>query len=174
VDILAHALYGATLCSRSGFAGGRRPAALPRTWWGDWSVWAAAGFGALPDITSIGLYFIQILLRGDSPSFHSLPQYVYIIYHCTHSLVIFGLPLIIIWAVARPLVIPALAWPLHIIMDSVSHGNGKWQTLMFYPVTDWHYHGLNWWQHPGVISVYWMTLPVLWIGIYLWRRTSSV
>lgn len=171
MDILAHALYGATFCSRTGFAGDRQPAALPREWWRDGSVWAAAGFGVLPDMTSIGLYFIQLLFRGDSPSFHNLPPYVYILYHSTHSLVIFGLIMVFLWAVARPLVIPALAWPIHIIMDSVSHGDGRWQTLMFYPVSDWHYQGLNWWQHPGLISFYWLTLPVLWLGLYLWRRS---
>ena len=63
MDILAHALYGATLCSRTGLGGGLAcrgaPARRP-----DWTVWAAAGFGVLPDLASIGLVFALMLARG--------------------------------------------------------------------------------------------------------------
>ena len=175
MDILAHALYGATFFSRTGLAGGRRGATVARgTFSHDWTVWTAAGFGAMPDLSSIGVFFTQMLISGNSPSFHSLPPYVFVLYHGTHSLVVAGLLLLALRAVARPLVIPALAWPLHILMDSFSHGDGRWQTLVFYPVSDWHLHGVNWWQHPGLILTYWGLLPVLWIGIHLWRRKRSV
>lgn len=174
MDILAHALYGATLFSRTGLAGGRRGATAPRgPYISDWTVWAAAGFGVLPDMTSIGAYFIGMLIRGDSMSFHDLPPSVYTLYHSTHSLMIAGLFLLMLWLIARPLAIPALAWPLHIMMDSFSHGEGRWQTLMFYPFSDWHIHGVNWWQHPAMIMLYWGLLPVLWVGIYAWRNRSS-
>ncbi len=174
MDILAHALYGATLCSRSGLAGLRRgAAAVPRSFSSDWTVWAAAGFGLLPDMASIGVSFIRIMLRGTPPSFHDIPPHVFVLYHCTHSLAIAGLLVLLLYAVARPLAIPALAWPLHIAMDSVSHGTGRWQTLLFYPFSDWHFDGLNWWETPGMMLVYWIVLPALWLGIHLWRRRGS-
>jgi hypothetical protein len=174
VDILAHALYGATFCSRTGLAGGRRGAAAPpKSFSRDWTVWAAAGFAAMPDMTSIGVSFTQMIIRGHAPSFHGIPPYVFVLYHCTHSLVIAGLALLLLRAIARPLVVPALAWPLHIVMDSFSHGEGRWQTLMLYPLSDWHFRGINWWQHPGVMLLYWGMLPVLWIGIHLWRCRAS-
>ena len=173
MDILAHAVYGATLCSRTGLAGGRRGTkATGGVLWSDWTIWAAAGFGALPDVSSIGLFFARMLINGDAPSFHSLPPYVFTLYHGTHSLLVAGLFLIAFSAIARPLAITALAWPLHIVMDSFSHGDGHWQTLMFYPFSDWHIHGMNWWQHPNMMLVYWGVLPVLWIGMYLWRRSE--
>lgn len=168
MDILAHALYGATFFSRTGLAGGRRVPRGPYT--SDWTVWVAAGFGALPDLSSIGVTFVQMLIHGDSISFHNLPPYLYVLYHCTHSFVISGLFLSLLWVAARPLVVPALAWPLHIVMDSFSHGDGRWQTMMLYPVSECHYHGINWWQHPGFIALYWGLLPILWTGISLWRR----
>lgn len=173
MDILAHALYGATVFSRTGLAGGRRGTAGSRGVFAyDWTVWAAAGFGVLPDLSSIGVSFVRMLINGSSPSFHDLPQYVFVLYHGTHSVVIAGLLLLVLRAMARPLVIPALAWPLHLVMDSVSHGEGRWQTLVFYPVSDWHIHGVNWWQHPAMMMAYWGLLPGLWIGIHLWRRRT--
>ena len=173
MDILAHAVYGATLCSRTGLAGGRQGAPAARSSYvRDWTVWAAAAFGAMPDLTSIGVSFAQMLVRGESPSFHSLPPYVFVLYHCTHSLVIAGLFLLLLRTIARPLVVPALAWPIHILMDSFSHGDGRWQTLMLYPFSDWHFRGINWWQHPGVMLLYWSVLPLLWIAIHLWRRQA--
>ena len=111
-----------------------------------------------------------MLIRGESPSFHGLPPYVFTLYHCTHSLVIAVAFLLLLRVLARPIAVPALAWPLHIVMDSFSHGDGRWQTLVSYPLSDWHFHGINWWQHPGVMLLYWGILPALWIGIHLWRR----
>lgn len=170
MDILAHALYGVTLCSRTGLAGGRQGAVIRGSYISDWTVWAAVGFGVLPDMSSIGAYFAQMLIRGDSLSFHSLPSSVYVLYHCTHSLMIASVFLLVLGLLKRSLVVPALAWPLHIVMDSFSHGDGRWQTLMLYPVSNWHLHGINWWQHPGLMMLYWGILPILWIGIYVWRH----
>ncbi|MEI6148889.1 MAG: hypothetical protein WCS01_07305 [bacterium] len=171
MDILAHALYGATCCSRTGLAGGRRGAGLiRRSFSRDWTVWVAAGFGILPDLSSIGIYFAQMMIRGAPPSFHGIPPYVYTLYHSTHSLISAVLLVLVLYTIARPLARPALAWPLHIVMDSLSHGNGRWQTLMLYPLSDWHFHGVNWWQHPVVMLLYWGVLPVLWTGLHIWRR----
>lgn len=174
MDILAHALYGATLFSRAGLAGGRRGAprsAGPFGW--DWTVWAAVGFGVLPDMASIGVVFIKGMLQGMPPSFPAIPPQVFVLYHSTHSLLMAGVLVLLLRLVARPLAIPALAWPLHLLMDSVSHGDGRWQTLLFYPLSDWHFDGLNWWQHPQLILLYWGVLPILWLGLFLWRRFGA-
>jgi hypothetical protein len=103
VDILAHALYGATLCSRTGLAGGRRGTAVAGASFSrDWTVWTAAGFGILPDMTSIGISFIQTLILGEWPSFHAIPPYVFVLYHCSHSLVVAGLFLLLLRAMVAP------------------------------------------------------------------------
>lgn len=94
-------------------------------------------------------------------------------YHSSHSLLVAAGVLLLLARMARPLVIPALAWPLHILMDSVSHGVGPWQATMLYPVSDWHVVGVNWWQHPGMMLGYWGLLPVLWLALYLWRRSAA-
>jgi len=175
MDILAHALYGATFFSRTGLAGGRQRQRVPcDSCVSDWTLWAAAGFGLLPDLCSIGASFLYMLIRGDVPSFHSLPPFVYILYHSTHSLVVAGIFLFVIYKFMRPLAVPALSWPLHIIMDSFSHSDGRWQTMVLYPFSEWHFQGINWWQRPDFILLYWGILPVLWISIACWRRCRPV
>jgi hypothetical protein len=171
LDTLAHAVYGATLFSRAGLAGGRRGASTAcGSYVADWTVWVAAGFGALPDLSSIGPSFVQMVLRGDAPSFHAIPPHVMLLYRLTHSLVVAGLIVLLLRRVALPLAVPALAWPVHVVMDSFSHGDGHWQTLLFYPLSEWHFHGLNWWEHRGMMLAYWGALPTLWLFLYLWRR----
>jgi len=173
LDILGHALYGATLCSRTGLAGGRRgaPAARARS---DWTLWTAVGFGVFPDLASIGFAFAQMLVRGQRISFHSLPPSVFVRYDFTHSLIVAGLFVLLLRVLARPVVLPALAWPAHILIDSVLHGEGRWKTPLLFPLSDWHPPGINWWQHGNVVMIYWGILPVLWLAIHLWRRRARV
>jgi len=54
-------LYGATVCSRSGLAGGSRGTG-GRPWIADWTAWAAAVFGVLPDAFSLGLPLLSFFL----------------------------------------------------------------------------------------------------------------
>jgi hypothetical protein len=171
MDILGHVAYGATLCSRTGLGGGRGGFPAGRVW-RDGTVWAAAAFAAFPDLLSIGVAFAEMAVRGESISFHSLPSYVFTLYRYTHSLITAGLGVLLLRWVARPVVLPALAWPLHILMDSVLHDDGRWQTPMLFPFSDWHVPGINWWQHPEVVLLYWAALPLVWIAIRLWRRQA--
>lgn len=169
MDFLAHGLYGATLCSRTGLAGGRRGAGC--RWTRDWTVWAGLGFGVLPDLVSPGVPFLCMLLAGEPPSFSTVPPAVFQLYHFSHSLLTAAAALLLLRLLARPLVVPALAWPLHIVADAISHGPGHWQTLLFHPLWDWRFDGIDWWRHPGVMLSYWMLLPLLWAAV-AWQRRS--
>jgi hypothetical protein len=70
----------------------------------------------------------------------------------------------------KPLFAPALAWPLHVVMDVFTHGAGRFQTPLFFPLTTWGFEGLPWWRHPGLVTSYWLLLPAVWIGLWLVRR----
>jgi hypothetical protein len=173
MDILAHMVYGATLFSRSGVAGGRRGTekpALPVL--GDWTVWVAALFGLLPDMMSIGPFFVQRIVDRDVTAFQHISPVVMGLYHLTHSLMVAALILALLYFLRRSLFVPALAWPLHILMDSFSHGEGRWETLMFFPFSEWHLSGINWWQSPRLMALYWGLLPVMWVGLMIFRRLT--
>ncbi|MBI2440688.1 MAG: hypothetical protein HYV35_04875 [Lentisphaerae bacterium] len=172
MDTLAHAVYGAALFSRTGLAGGRRGAVDKqlRAVACDWTLWAAAGFGLLPDVFSLGIYFTQLAFTGEPLNFSAIPAYVLVLYKLTHSLIVASLGLGLLRLCGKPLVVPALAWPFHIFMDIFTHPHGPFQTPFLYPLSDFAFNGLRWWLHPWFIRAYWALVALLWLGIVIWRR----
>lgn len=173
MDVFSHALYGATVCSRTGFAGGRRgtPGRAGRHWMTDWTVWVAALFGVLPDVLSLGLPFLPYWFAGRPHEFfRDVGPDIITRYRYMHSLLVALAAAGVLRLVWRPLGVPALAWALHVAMDSVTHGAGKFQTTVFYPLSTWSPNGIRWWEHPWFILAYWLLLPVLWLGLWAWRR----
>jgi hypothetical protein len=173
MDLIAHAVYGATACSRTGLAGGLRgPAgAAGRRWFADWTVWCAGLFGILPDVLSMGLPLLAYVRAGMHGNFFrnlgpaDLESYRYL-----HSLLAALAAAGLLRVVCRPLFAPALAWPLHVVMDAFTHGAGKFQTTLFYPLTAWGFEGIPWWRHPHLVTAYWLILPAVWIGLWFARR----
>ena len=171
MDTLAHAIYGATLFSRTGLAGGLRGPvnAQGRRIALDWTFWTAFSFGLLPDIASIGIYFTQSALNWSGISFHALPDYVFALYQPTHSLVVAFIGLGFIRLFLKPLLLPALAWPFHICLDIFTHPLGRFQTPFLYPLSDLAFNGISWWMHPWFILAYWGLIALVWLGIVMMR-----
>ena len=102
MDTLAHAVIGGLFFSRSGVRAVKHPTGKP--FWRDWTFWAAAGFGSMPDLASFGAHFCGMLFSGElremlrrflagdvmaaAPPVETLPHYVILNYQLTHSLVI--------------------------------------------------------------------------------------
>lgn len=172
MDTLAHALYGATFFSRIGLVSGfiKRAGSGDKLPTMDWTILAAAGFAIIPDMASIGIYFLNLILNSQSPTFHHLPGYVFDLYNATHSLLVAALACLILRKIWKPLFIPSLAWILHIVLDIATHGHGRFQTPFLYPLSNYAFGGLNWWQHAWVVAAYWGVLPLLWVLIYFHRR----
>ncbi len=170
MDLLAHAAYGATACSRTGVAGGRKGG--PRSWVADWTVWLAALFGIMPDLLSMGPAFVGYLREGMPGNFfHHMGYNDVIVYRYVHSLVVALTVALVLRLAWKPLFVPSLAWPVHLVMDALTHGSGKFETTLLYPLSAWHVEGIRWWQHPELVLGYWLVLPVLWLGLHLWRRS---
>lgn len=172
MDLLAHAMYGATVCSRTGIAGGSKGAG--RRWTSDWTVWCAAMFGILPDILSMGTPFILFLATGVQGNFfHEMDGNNIVIYRYAHSLLVAFAAIGILRFIYRPIFIPSLAWPLHVVIDALTHGSGKFQTTIIYPLSDWGFEGIRWWRHPEVVLGYWLLLPLIWLVLRIWRRQQK-
>lgn len=169
MDILAHALYGATACSRKGLAGGLAPEKRPLL--SDPTVGAALLFGILPDVVSMGIPLVIFIANGSNGNFfHHLDGPAITVYRYMHSLVI----ALAFWGLVRLRAprwsVPALAWPVHVVMDALTHGSGKFQTTVFYPLSTWAPEGIRWWQHPKLILAYWLALPAIWLALAALRR----
>jgi hypothetical protein len=175
MDILAHALYGATVCSRTGLAGGAAgaPGSAGHQWTRDWTVWVAALFGILPDIVALGpplLAFVQAGMPGNF--FRDVGGGDLVCYRYMHSLIVAFAVAGLLRLTWKPLFIPALAWPLHVAMDALTHGAGKFHTTIVYPFSTWGFDSIRWWQHPEIVLAYWLLLPVIWFSLRRWRRRA--
>jgi hypothetical protein len=170
MDLAAHALYAATVCSRTGLAGGRTGAPC-RRWYRDGTVWWAVAFGLLPDVLSMWVPFAVHVISGQPGNFfHHFGGDWLTVYRTVHSLVIALAVSAALLAWRRSLFIPSLAWAVHVLLDAVSHGQGKYQTLLFYPLTSWGIDGIAWWRTPWFFVAYWAVLPVTWLTLVLVRR----
>ena len=176
MDTITHTMIGAALCSRTGLAGGRRG---PRRRDGsprlvDWTFWAALFFGAFPDVASLGIHLIPRLLMDGYGMWRDIPPYIFTLYRMTHSLVIIAVCLLAVGWLFRPLLVPMLAWPLHVISDAFTHGPGRFQTPILYPVSDFKLVGVNWWQHPEISYTAWAATVLFWAVILFVRLRSEM
>ncbi len=176
MDILLHGVVGAALCSRTGLPGGRRGPvdAAGRRRLVDWTLPAALAFGLLPDLLSFGIHFSANLIAGNGMDWHRIPPYIFMLYNLTHSLagMAAGYALLAWWRPALRL--PALAWPVHVLVDAPTHGTGRFMTPIFWPFSENGVSGWNWWEHPGIFAAGWLVAAGLWLAVVVlrlsWRK----
>ena len=81
------------------------------------------------------------LFTGNGVHWRGIPDYIFVLYRFTHSLagIAVGYTLIVAWR--RKLWLPALAWPVHVLMDVPTHGTGIFLTLILWPFSNWSFAG---------------------------------
>jgi len=141
MDILAHGLWG-------GFAiGWKKRFGL------------AFLFSVAPDVlwsvsTLIEVGVLFIVNSGDLRGVRFPGLWTDNVYYCTHSLIIIGAIWLVLWFTRRKIAIPFLAWPLHILIDILTHGTGRFPTLFLFPLSDYAFDGIRWQQHWFMIANY--------------------
>lgn len=172
MDIVTHTLAGMALCSRTGLAGGKRgpvdDEGKPRI--ADWTLAASAFFGAFPDIASLGLHMVPYLLRNGGMGWYAIPSWTFVLYDLTHSLIVASLCILAVALFSRPLAVCMLAWPLHVLTDMLTHGPGRFATPILFPVSDYRFSGINWWQVPGLFPASVIASLLVWFFILRYRR----
>ena len=132
MDTFSHALYG------KGFFGYRKYR------------WASFLFGALPDLSSFGVYFLVQLfsnfykLKYGRPSIEEIPIWVIELYNISHSLITAFVFIAIVYFVKKDLSWPMLAWPVHIIIDLFTHSIEFFPTPIFWPLSNYRFDGIPW------------------------------
>lgn len=179
MDTLAHVTIGVLCCSRSGFPGGHHGAVNPDNTRKrfDWTAWAAAGFALIPDMSSFGAFMIQRLATGaftpGKPPVETLPQYVFNNYNLTHSLVIALAVGIVIRLAWKPLFLPFLAWPLHILCDIPLHSREYFPTPFLYPLSDFTFDAWSFGEHRWLIPLYWLIIGIAFLHLRKLRGQES-
>lgn len=132
MDTFSHALYG------KGLFGYRKYR------------WTSFLFGALPDLSSFGVYFlIQLFsnfhkLQYGKPSIEEIPIWVIELYNISHSLITAFVFITIVYFVKKDLTWPMLAWPVHIIVDLFTHSIEFFPTPILWPLSNYRFDGIPW------------------------------
>lgn len=109
--------------------------------------WLAFAFGVLPDGLAFGPLVVLRILAGDlvmgKPGSNTIPPWVHTIYSWTHSLVIAGVIIIILFHINKKVGIAAGAWALHILMDIPVHTREYFPTPFLYPLSDLTFDGVS-------------------------------
>ncbi len=160
-------MIGAVLCSRTGLPGGRRGPvdARGRRKLLDWTFWAAFAIGVFPDLASLGIYFAYDWITGSGGGWRGIPEGIFTLYRMTHSLLGMGIGVAALWWWKPRLLLPLMAWPVHILCDVPTHGAGRFVTPLFWPVTLKGFHGWNWWEVPGLFAAIWISIGLLWLTV---------
>ena len=171
MDTLVHGVIGAALCSRTGLAGGRRGPVdrKGRRQFFDGTLWLAFLFGVFPDLASLGVHFMMDLFAGNGVRWHGIPDFIFVLYRLTHSLAGIALCYGLLVGWKRALWLPALAWPIHVLMDVPTHGDGRFITPLLWPFSGWGFSGWSWWQFPSVFYGSWIVAGLLWLAVAVLR-----
>jgi hypothetical protein len=157
MDVLSHGLWG-------GIAFGRKSKK---------GYWAAFAFGIMPDILAFGPYFVALAWNALMSAhagplkfqhdYASIPRYVFEIYNVTHSLLVFAVTFLLVWAIRRRPCLAMGAWGLHILMDIPTHGARFFPTPFLWPISAYRFDGIPW-SHAAILLPDYLLL----ISLYAW------
>ncbi|MEK7604181.1 MAG: hypothetical protein AAB442_00005 [Patescibacteria group bacterium] len=169
MDILSHGLWGSVAFGRKN----RR------------DFWASFFFGVAPDLFSFGLFTLFMVLGltsgpewvGGPPPESSILSYVHTLYDVTHSLIVFALVYLVVFAVWRKHYLPLFAWPLHILVDIPTHSAAFFPTPFLWPLApSVQINGIPW-AHPIIFIPNIVLLVLIYFYFFYWRprqRASGV
>ena len=112
--------------------------------------WYSLLFGALPDLSSFGIYSLYNLLinpnpvKFGKPRLEDIPSWVHSLYDISHSMIIALLFFGIVYCLNKDLCFPMLAWPFHIFLDFFTHSTKFFPTPIFEPLSNYRFDGIPW------------------------------
>lgn len=164
MDILAHALWttAAAIPARRKLS---RPFSVP--WAAFWGVFPDVFSFTIPAILRIWWYATGVTksLRPDPESAKRL-QFVWQLYHCSHSLITFAAVFAVVWLLKGRPVLEMLGWCLHILIDIVTH-QGIFATHFLWPFSSYSVSALRWESLPFFAANY---AALLLVYLWMWVR----
>ncbi len=121
--------------------------------------WLPLFFGALPDISSFGIYFLFNIIVNPTniqlgkPELSELQEntpWIFTLYDISHSLIIAIIFILIAYFFKKDFCFPMLAWPFHIILDFFTHSIDYFPTPIFWPISNYKFDGIPW-SHPYIM-----------------------
>lgn len=141
--------------------------------------WISFAFGIMPDFLAFSFPFaVRILsaLSGNGIGFDygrpAFPDYVHSVYNVTHSLVVFTLVFLAVWAIRKKVYVPMLAWGFHIFLDIFTHSKAFFPTPFPWPLSEYRFDGISW-GTPVIFLTNVVFLVVLYTILFLQNRNKK-
>ena len=141
MDVFAHALWTTAAAKIARDKTGRQ---LHLGWAAFWGIFPDVFSFAVPAVVRVWWY-VTGTTHSLMPDAHSGShfQFVWQLYHCSHSLVVFGGVFALVWVVLRRPVWEMLGWGLHILMDILTH-QGIFAVHFLWPLSSYAVSALRW------------------------------
>jgi hypothetical protein len=95
------------------------------------------------------------------------------LYDYSHSLVIFLVVFIAVWAIRRKPHYALLGWALHILIDIPSHAGNFFLTPFLFPLSDYQFtHGVSW-ANPYFMIINYSLLAIASVYFYITRKKDK-
>ena len=168
MDIFAHALWagaGAKIASEEA----RRPVRIG--WAAFWGVFPDLFTFAIPAVLRIWWYATGVThsLLPDPESAKRL-QFAWQLYHCSHSLIVFGVVFALVWLIVGRAVPEMLGWLLHILIDIFTH-QGMFAVHFLWPLSSYGFNGIRWEGRWFMAANYGALCVVL---VWIWARSKKI
>lgn len=158
MDIFAHGLWSFALFHKQ-----------KKRWW-------AVLFGVLPDLVAFGPFFLwSFFTRTWSfgpPQLAGIPQYVFLAYRVTHSLIIFLAVLGIVSLLWKEWVVPLLGWGLHILIDIPTHTRAFFPTPFLWPISNAQISGISW-ADPAFMALNYLALVSVYFFLFVAKKRKK-
>lgn len=133
-------------------------------------------FGLLPDTFSWGVYaFYNLIFLEEfgEPVLGKIPQWVFTLYNITHSLIIVGVLILLIYLILKKIPIYIFAWPIAIIMDIFTHTRDFLPTPFLWPISGWKFPGISF-ANPIFLLINYSVLLTLLTYIIIKKRQKKI
>lgn len=108
----------------------------------------AAFLGVMPDLLAFGPLFLYSIFSNNltisKPDISAIPDYVFVGYNFTHSIVIFLIIVGVFYYITRDIPWVAGGWLLHILIDIPTHTSNFFPTPFLWPLSDFTVSVISW------------------------------
>lgn len=167
MDIIAHALWTTAAATTGRQRLHRR---IHLGWAAFWGIFPDLFSFTIPAVVRIWWYATgttQSLLPDAHGPKHF--QFVWQLYHFSHSLLVFAVVFGVVWWLARRPVLELLGWGLHILIDIVTH-QGIFAIHFLWPLSSYGFDGIHW-ESPWFLTMnYGLLIAVF---LWMWVRTRK-
>ena len=129
-------------------------------------------FAVIPDLLSFGPLFLMNIITGTprmgKPELSLIPDYVFLSYNLTHSLVVAFMVILAVYIITKKIHYFLLAWPLHIFIDIFTHTKEFFPTPFLYPLSEFKLSIISW-ANPTFMAINYGLIAIL-LGYILLRR----